>query len=70
MMPGLEWVNAAYSGRPQITMPYGSATRPTSTDTLAVLKLAGLHAVVESHDTIRLVDGRRARFRRSHSGPR
>ncbi|WJY00857.1 hypothetical protein [Curtobacterium sp. 458] len=29
---------------------------------ISVLKLAGLSAVIESHDTIRLPDGRRARF--------
>ncbi|WP_316311615.1 hypothetical protein, partial [Clavibacter michiganensis] len=62
MMPGLEWVNAAYAGRPQITMPYGLGDTTDLTNTLAVLKLAGLHAVVETHDTIRLADGRHARF--------
>jgi hypothetical protein len=62
MMPGLEWVNAAYSGRPQITMPYGLGDTTDLTGTLSVLKLAGLRAVVETHDTIRLADGRRARF--------
>jgi len=62
MGPRLEWVAAAYAGRPQITMPYGLGDTTDLTDTLAVLKLAGLRAVVESHDTIRLADGRRARF--------
>lgn len=62
MGPRLEWVAAAYSGRPQITMPYGLGDTTDLTDTLTVLKLAGLTAVVESHDTIRLADGRRARF--------
>ncbi|PZE68761.1 hypothetical protein [Curtobacterium sp. MCBD17_021] len=62
MGPGLEWVAAAYAGRPQITMPYGLGDTTDLTDALAVLKLAGLAAVVESHDTIRLADGRRARF--------
>lgn len=62
MMPGLEWVNAAYAGRPQITLPYGLGDTTDLTNTLVVLKLAGLRAVVESHDTIRLADGRRARF--------
>ncbi|SOC86932.1 hypothetical protein SAMN05660766_0596 [Curtobacterium sp. 314Chir4.1] len=62
MGPALEWVAAAYSGRPQITMPYGLGDTTDLTDTLTVLKLAGLTAVVESHDTIRLADGRRARF--------
>ena len=62
MGPGLEWVAAAYAGRPQITMPYGLGDTTDLTDALAVLKLAGLRAVVESHDTIRLADGRRARF--------
>jgi hypothetical protein len=62
MGPGLEWVAAAYSGRPQITMPYGLGDTTDLTDALAVLKLAGLAAVVESHDTVRLADGRRARF--------
>jgi len=59
---GLDWAAAAYSGRPQITMPYGLGDTTDLTDALTVLKLAGLHAVVESHDTIRLADGRRARF--------
>lgn len=62
MGPGLEWVNAAYSGRPQITLPYGLGDTTDLTNTLSVLKLAGLRAVVESHDRIRLADGRRARF--------
>jgi hypothetical protein len=62
MGTGLEWVAAAYSGRPQITMPYGLGDTTDLTDTLLVLKLAGLRAVVETHDTIRLADGRRARF--------
>ncbi|PYY32475.1 hypothetical protein [Curtobacterium sp. MCBD17_030] len=62
MGPALEWVADAYSGRPQITMPYGLGETTDLTDALAVLKLAGLRAVVESHDTIRLADGRRARF--------
>lgn len=62
MGPGLEWVAAAYSGRPQITMPYGLGDTTDLTDALAVLKLAGHAAVVESHHTIRLADGRRARF--------
>ncbi|WFR67714.1 hypothetical protein P9139_04480 [Curtobacterium flaccumfaciens] len=62
MGPGHEWVAAAYAGRPQITMPYGLGDTTDLTDTLQVLKLAGLQAVVESHDTIRLPDGRRARF--------
>ncbi len=30
MGPGLEWVAAAYAGRPQITMPYGLGDTPTS----------------------------------------
>jgi len=62
MGPGLEWVAAAYAGRPQITMPYGLGDTTDLTDTLTVLKLAGLAAVVETHDTIRLADGRRARL--------
>ncbi|WIE62252.1 hypothetical protein DEI97_003655 [Curtobacterium sp. MCLR17_032] len=62
LMPGLEWVNAAYSGRPQLTLPYGLGDTTDLTNTLTVLKLAGLRAVVESHDTIRLADGRRARL--------
>lgn len=62
MGPGLEWVAAAYSGRPQMTMPYGLGDTIDLTDALTVLKLAGLRAVVESHDMIRLADGRRARF--------
>ncbi|WP_336697689.1 hypothetical protein [Curtobacterium sp. USHLN213] len=62
MGPALEWVAAAYSGRPQVTMPYGLGDTTDLTDALAVLKLAGLAAVVETHDTIRLADGRRARF--------
>jgi len=62
MGPALDWVAAAYGGRPQITMPYGLGDTTDLTDALAVLKLAGLTAVVESHDTIRLADGRRARF--------
>jgi hypothetical protein len=62
MGPGLEWVAAAYSGRPQIMVPYGLGDTTDLTNTLAVLKLAGLRAVVETHDTIRLADGRRARF--------
>jgi hypothetical protein len=62
MGPALEWVAAAYAGRPQITMPYGLGDTTDLTGALAVLKLAGLPAVVESHDTIRLADGRRARF--------
>lgn len=62
MEPGLEWAAAAYAGRPQITMPYGLGDATDLTLTLAVLKLAGLAAVIESHDTIRLPDGRRARF--------
>ncbi len=63
----LEWVNAAYSGRPQVTLPYGLGDTTDLTNTLSVLKLAGLRAVVESHDTIRLADGRRARFPDPHS---
>ncbi|WIB00296.1 hypothetical protein [Curtobacterium sp. MCBA15_012] len=62
MGPALEWVTAAYAGRPQITMPYGLGDTTDLTGALAVLKLAGLPAVVESQDTIRLADGRRARF--------
>jgi len=62
MRPGLEWVAAAYAGRPQITMPYGLGDTTDLTNTLTVLKLAGLAAIVETHDTIRLPDGRRARF--------
>ncbi len=62
MGPRLEWVAAAYSGRPQITMPYGLGDTTDLTNTLSVLQLAGLRAVVESHDTIRLAGGRRARF--------
>ncbi|MFJ4220012.1 hypothetical protein [Curtobacterium luteum] len=58
----LEWVAAAYAGRPQITMPYGLGDTTDLTLALSVLKLAGLPAVIESHDTIRLFDGRRARF--------
>jgi hypothetical protein len=62
MRPALEWVTAAYGDKPQITMPYGLGDTTDLTDALAVLKLAGLTAVVERHDTIRLADGRRARF--------
>ncbi|MFS0729435.1 hypothetical protein ABC270_05060 [Curtobacterium sp. 1P10AnD] len=62
MGPRLEWVAAAYSGRPQITLPYGLGDSTDLTLALSVLKLAGLAAVIESHDTIRLPDGRRARF--------
>ena len=62
MGPRLEWVAAAYSGRPQITIPYGLGDTTDLTNALSVLKLAGLHAVVETHDTIRLADGRRARL--------
>lgn len=62
MGPALEWVAAAYSARPQITLPYGLGGTTDLTDALAALKLAGLAAVVESHDTIRLADGRRARL--------
>ncbi|MDR6573528.1 MULTISPECIES: hypothetical protein [unclassified Curtobacterium] len=62
MGPALEWVAAAYGGRPQITMPYGLGDTTDLTDALAVLKVAGHTAVVETHDTIRLADGRRARF--------
>ncbi len=58
----LEWVTAAYAGRPQITMPYGLGDTTDLTLTLSVLKLAGFPAVIESHDSIRLPDGRRARF--------
>ncbi|PZF66964.1 hypothetical protein DEJ33_06750 [Curtobacterium sp. MCPF17_047] len=70
MGPGLEWVAAAYAGRPQITMPYGLGDTTDLTDALAVLKLAGLAAVVETHDTIRLADGRRARFPTLTQNPR
>jgi hypothetical protein len=62
MGPGLEWVAAAYAGKPQILMPNGLGDTTDLTDTLLVLKLAGLTPVVESHDTLRLADGRRARF--------
>lgn len=62
MGPRLEWVAAAYAGRPQITMPHGLGDTTDLTEALLVLKLAGLAAVVETHDTIRLGDGRRARF--------
>lgn len=62
MRARLEWVAAAYSGRPQITLPYGLGDSTDLTFTLSVLKLAGLSSVIESHDTIRLPDGRRARF--------
>ncbi|PZF02813.1 hypothetical protein DEJ01_09815 [Curtobacterium sp. MCLR17_040] len=62
MGPALQWVADAYAGRPQITLPYGLGDTADLTDALAVLKLAGLHAFVESHDTLRLADGRRARF--------
>ncbi|MGN8048140.1 hypothetical protein ACTJKO_00525 [Curtobacterium sp. 22159] len=58
----LEWVAAAYAGRPQITMPYGLGDSTDLTIALSVLKLAGIPAIIESHDTIRLPDGRRARF--------
>ncbi|PYY34448.1 hypothetical protein [Curtobacterium sp. MCPF17_046] len=61
---------AAYAGRPQITMPYGLGDTTDLTDALAVLKLAGLAAVVETHDTIRLADGRRARFPTLTQNPR
>ncbi|WP_413602741.1 hypothetical protein [Curtobacterium sp. Curtsp57] len=43
-------------------MPHGLGDTTDLTDALSVLKLAGLTAVIESHDTIRLADGRRARF--------
>ncbi len=42
MGPGLEWVAAAYSGRPQITLPNGLGDTTDFTLTLSVLKLAGL----------------------------
>ena len=70
MGPALQWVADAYAGRPQITLPYGLGETADLTDALAVLKLAGLHAVVESHDTIRLADGRRARLPTSTRNPR
>jgi len=70
MGPALQWVTDAYAGRPQITLPYGLGETADLTDALAVLKLAGLHAVVESHDTIRLADGRRARLPTSTRTPR
>lgn len=70
MGPGLAWVAAAYAGRPEITMPYGLGETTDLTDALTVLKLAGLPAVVESHDTIRLFDGRRARFPTRTQRPR
>ncbi|PZE61994.1 hypothetical protein [Curtobacterium sp. MCLR17_044] len=70
MGPALQWVADAYAGRPQITLPYGLGATADLTDALAVLKLAGLHAVVESHDTIRLADGRRARLPTSTRNPR
>lgn len=62
MGPGLEWVAAAYAARPQITMPSGLGDTTDLTEALGVLRLAGLRAVVETHDTIRLADGRSARF--------
>lgn len=62
MGPPLEWVAAAYAGKPQITMPYGLGDTTDLTDALAVLKLAGLPAVIESRDTIRLAGGRRVRL--------
>lgn len=43
-------------------MPYGLGDTTDLTLALSVLKLAGLPATIESHDTIRLPDGRRARF--------
>ncbi|WP_144709749.1 hypothetical protein [Curtobacterium pusillum] len=70
MRPALEWVTAAYGDKPQITMPYGLGDTTDLTDALAVLKLAGHTAVVESYDTIRLPDGRRARFPTSTQKPR
>ncbi|TCK65795.1 hypothetical protein [Curtobacterium sp. PhB136] len=70
MGPALQWVADAYAGRPQITLPYGLGETADLTDALAVLKLAGLHAVVESHDTLRLADGRRARLPTSTRNPR
>jgi hypothetical protein len=70
MGPRLEWVAVAYAGRPQITLPYGLGDTTDLTDALTVLKLAGLAAVVESHDTIRLADGRRARFPTRTQRPR
>ena len=70
MGPALEWVTAAYGDKPQITMPYGLGDTADLTDALAVLKLAGLTAAVETHDTIRLADGRRARFPTSTKRPR
>ncbi|PZF09949.1 hypothetical protein DEJ25_13260 [Curtobacterium sp. MCPF17_011] len=51
-------------------MPYGLGDTTDLTDALAVLKLAGLAAVVETHDTIRLADGRRARFPTLTQNPR
>lgn len=70
MQPALDWISAAYAGRPQITMPYGLGDTTDLTETLLVLKLAGLRAAVESHDTIRLRDGRRARFPTRTQRPR
>ncbi|MBT2501663.1 hypothetical protein [Curtobacterium sp. ISL-83] len=70
MGPGHEWVAAAYGDGPQITMPYGLGDTTDLTDALTVLKLAGLRAVVEAHDTIRLADGRRARFPSLTQNPR
>jgi len=70
MGPALQWVADAYAGRPHITLPYGLGETADLTDALAVLELAGLHAVVESHDTIRLADGRRARLPTSTRNPR
>ena len=70
MGPALQWVADAYAGRPHITLPYGLGETADLTDALAVLKLAGLNAVVESHDTLRLVDGRRARLHTATKNPR
>jgi hypothetical protein len=62
MSANLDWVPAAYASQPQITMPYGLGDSADLTDALAVLRLAGIPAVVETHDTIRLADGRHAQL--------
>jgi hypothetical protein len=70
MGSALQWVVDARASTPHITVPYGLGETADLTEILTVLTTAGLAAVVETYDTIRLPDGRRARLPSATKNPR
>jgi hypothetical protein len=70
MASALQWVVDARASTPHIAVPYGLGETADLTDVLTVLTTAGLSAVVESYETIRLSDGRHARVPSATKNPR